>query len=92
MRYAAAPAQVILIVPEEYGLRFRSALPAPVLLFADSADSQTRKSADRARLLLAGYGSGLAQLRLQIRGVSPLLAMPVAVMTSTSQRRPGVPW
>jgi sodium transport system permease protein len=72
-------AQVILIVPEEYGLRFRSALPAPVLLFADSADSQARKSADRARLLLAGYGSGLAQLRLQIRGVSPLLAMPVAV-------------
>ena len=72
-------AQVILIVPEEYALRFRSALPAPVLLFADSADSQTRKSAERARQLLAGYGSGIAQLRLQVRGVSPLLAMPVAV-------------
>ena len=50
-----------------------------MLLVADSADSQTRKSADRARLLLGAYGSGIAQLRLQIRGVSPLLAVPVAV-------------
>jgi sodium transport system permease protein len=75
----AGAAQVILIVPEEYAARFTAALPAPVLLVADSADSQTRKSADRARVLLTGYGSGIAQLRLQVRGVSPLLAVPVAV-------------
>jgi len=72
-------AQVVLILPMDYGPRFAAALPAPVLLVADSADSQTRKSADRARLLLGAYGSGVAQLRLQVRGVSPLLAMPVAV-------------
>jgi sodium transport system permease protein len=72
-------AQVVLIVPAEYRQRFAAALPAPLLLVADSADSQTRKSVDRARLLLAGYGSGIAQLRLQMRGVSPLLAAPVAV-------------
>jgi sodium transport system permease protein len=72
-------AKVILIVPLEYGARFTSAIPAPLLLVADSADSQTRKSADRARQLLGEYGSGIAQLRLQIRGVSPLLAVPVAV-------------
>ena len=72
-------AQVVLVLPMEYGPRFTSALPAPVLLVADSADSQTRKSADRARLLLAAYGSDIAQLRLEVRGVSPLLAMPVAV-------------
>ncbi len=72
-------AQVVLILPMDYGPRFAAALPAPVLLVADSADSQTRKSADRARLLLGAYGSGIAQLRLQVRGVSPLLAMPVAV-------------
>jgi sodium transport system permease protein len=71
--------QVILIVPPEFGPRFTAAVPAPVLLVADSADSQTRRSADRARLLLGAYGSGIAQLRLQIRGVSPLLAVPVAV-------------
>jgi sodium transport system permease protein len=75
----AGSAQVVLIVPEEYGPRFTSAAPAPVLLVADSADSQTRKSSDRARILLSGYASAIAQLRLQVRGVNPLLAVPVAI-------------
>ncbi len=70
---------VVLIVPPEYAARFAAARPAPLLLVADSADSQARKSAERVRALLAGYGSGIAQLRLQVRGVSPLLAVPVAV-------------
>jgi sodium transport system permease protein len=72
-------AHVVLIIPEEYSARFTAALPAPVLLVADSADSQTRKSADRARIILGGYASSIAQLRLQVRGVNPLLAVPVAV-------------
>jgi len=77
VRHGDAP--VVLLVPSGYEARFAAALPAPVLLVADSADSQTRKVADRARRLLAAYSSGIAQLRLQVRGVSPLLAMPVAV-------------
>jgi len=72
-------AQVVLILPPEFPSRFAAATPAPVLLVADSADSQTRKVADRAKVLLAAYGSGIAQLRLQVRGVSPLLSIPVAV-------------
>jgi sodium transport system permease protein len=72
-------AAVVLIIPKEYGPRFTAATPAPVLLVADSADSQTRKSADRARIILGGYASSIAQLRLQVRGVNPLLAVPVAV-------------
>ena len=72
-------AQVVLIVPGDYRARFASASPAPVLLVADSADSQTRKSVDRARALLGAYSSGIAQLRLQVRGVNPLLSVPVAV-------------
>jgi sodium transport system permease protein len=75
----AGTAQVVLIIPKEFGVRFSAAIPAPVLLVADSADSQTRKVADRARLILGGYGSTIAQSRLQIRGVNPLLAVPVAV-------------
>jgi sodium transport system permease protein len=71
--------QVVLIVPAAYAERFSAGLPAPLLLVADSSDAQTRKIADRARMLLANYGSGIAQLRLQVRGVSPLLAAPVAV-------------
>src|SRR5258707_6815164 len=71
--------QVVLLVPEEYSRLFTAAQPAPILLFADSADSQTRKIADRTRAILGAYGSGIAQLRLQMRGVSPLLSLPVAV-------------
>jgi len=71
--------QVVLIVPEDYAKRFAAGAPAPLLLVADSADSQTRKIADRARVVLANYGSGIAQRRLQVRGIDPLLALPVAV-------------
>ena len=72
-------AQVVLIVPKEFAARFIAATPAPVLLVADSTDSQTRKIADRARVILGGYASSIAQLRLQARGVNPLLAVPIAV-------------
>jgi sodium transport system permease protein len=71
--------QVVLLVPEEYPRLFTAAKPAPLLLFADSADSQTRKIADRARGILGAYGSTIAQLRLELRGLSPLLSLPVAV-------------
>jgi sodium transport system permease protein len=70
---------VVVLIPPEYPQLFIEGKPAPVLLFADSADSQTRKIADRARLYLGSYGSSIAQLRLQIRGVSPLLTLPLAV-------------
>ena len=71
--------QVVLLVPEEYPRLFAAAKPAPVLLIADSADSQTRKVAARARNLLGAYAGTVAQLRLQVRGVSPLLTVPVAI-------------
>ena len=58
--------QVVLLVPEEYPQLFAAAKPAPLLLFADSADSQTRKIADRARGILGAYGSTIAQLRLEL--------------------------
>ena len=72
-------ATVVVLVPPDYGARFTAGLPAPVLLVADSADSQTKRSAERARGLLHAYAAGIAQLRLQARGVSPLLTLPLAV-------------
>jgi sodium transport system permease protein len=75
----AGKAAVVLVVPADFAPRFESATPAPLLLVADSSDSQNRKHVDRARALLAGYGSGIAQLRLQVRGVDPWIALPVAV-------------
>jgi sodium transport system permease protein len=70
---------VVLIVPADYAQRFAAAKPAPVLLVADSTDAQNRKNADRARAILGSYGGGIAQQRLQMRGVDPLLTVPVAV-------------
>src|ERR1700727_2711073 len=45
----AGRAQVVLVIPEDYAPRFTAAVPAPVMLVADSADSQTRKISNRAR-------------------------------------------
>src|SRR3984885_13984616 len=47
--------QVVLLVPEDYPKAFVDARPAAVLLFADSADSQTRKIADRTKSILGAY-------------------------------------
>jgi sodium transport system permease protein len=71
--------QVVLLVPTDYPKLFADARPAPILLFADSSDSQTRKIADRAKSVLGAYGSTIAQLRLEMRGVNPLLSIPIAV-------------
>ena len=70
---------VLVLVPKEYTGLFASGEPAPVLLIADSSDSQARKLANRARAVFAAYASTIAQLRLQIRGVNPLISLPVAV-------------
>jgi sodium transport system permease protein len=72
-------AAIVLIIADDYAQRFTAAEPAPLFLVADSSDSQTRKSAERLRALLAGYGSRIAEARLKMRGVDPLLGVPVAV-------------
>ncbi|HUX73356.1 MAG TPA: ABC transporter permease subunit [Steroidobacteraceae bacterium] len=70
---------VVLLVPPDYPRLFTAGQPAPLLLIADSSDSQTRKIAARARAILAGFSATMGQLRLQVRGVDPLLAAPLAV-------------
>jgi sodium transport system permease protein len=72
-------AAMVLIVPPDYARRFAQGTPAPLLLVADSADSQARRHVERARTLLGAYGSQIAQQRLQVRGVDPLIALPIAV-------------
>jgi sodium transport system permease protein len=70
---------LVLIVPSDYPKRLAEALPAPLFLVADSSDSEMRKSAERLRALIGAYANGIAQLRAQVRGVSPLAAVPIAV-------------
>ncbi len=69
----------VLIVPAFFAEEFRHGRPAPLLLVADSSDSAERKFTERVRAVLEGYASTVAQLRLQIRGIEPRIALPLAV-------------
>ncbi|MBS0376079.1 MAG: ABC transporter permease [Proteobacteria bacterium] len=72
-------ARIVLVVPGDYGERFRAGEPARIEVYTDAAD--TSASTDRARTgaLLRGYGAQVAMWRLEARGLSPLLAQPVVV-------------
>ena len=76
---SSGQATMVLLVPADYAARFAGGQPGPLLLFADSSDSQGRKYVERVRTLLAAFGSQIAQLRLQARGLEPSVVMPVAV-------------
>ncbi len=75
----AGEADVVLVIGEEYAERLQAGLPAPVQLVIDSSRQSAEPSANRARRLLEAYGGQLAALRLQARGVSPSLVVPLAL-------------
>ena len=69
--------QVVLAVPRSYGESFRGGQPARVLVYADGSNSKADRRADRVRAALAAYSGQVAALRLQARGVSPLVVQAV---------------
>jgi sodium transport system permease protein len=73
--------ELVLLIDAEYGRQLQAGQPAPLDLVVDTANNQTRASADRARRLLEGYGGQLASLRLLVRGMSPEVIHPVDVRT-----------
>jgi sodium transport system permease protein len=75
----AGEVEVVLLVGEAYAGRLQGGLPAPVQLVLDSSRQSAGPSADRARRLLEAYGAQLGALRLQARGVSPSLVVPLAI-------------
>jgi sodium transport system permease protein len=72
---------VVVSVPANFGERFASGEPAPILLYADGADSQAERHAARVQQAIASYASSIAALRLQARGIAPTVAQPVVVDT-----------
>lgn len=71
--------RLVLVIPEGYAARLRAAEPAAVQLYADSSDTSTAAARARVGAWLQAYASEIAALRLQARGVSPLLVQPVVV-------------
>lgn len=81
--------EVVLIVPDEYPDRFRAGEPAPLQIVSDESNATDRKSVARAERLLGAYGSQVGALRLQARGVSPLLVSPLAISKVDVSTREG---
>lgn len=70
---------VVMAVPDGFGERFAGGRPARVLVYADGSNSKADRRADRLRAAIGAYSGALASLRLQARGISPLVAQPVIV-------------
>lgn len=75
----AGDADVVLVVDPEYAERLEAGLPAPVQLVVDSSRQSSATDVSRVEDLLEAYGGQLAALRLQARGVSPSVVVPIAV-------------
>ncbi len=71
--------KLVLEVPADYGSRLAAAEPAPLLLYADASDLFNDRSVDRVRAVLNQYGQQIAQLRLLVRGIDPMIGAPLSL-------------
>jgi sodium transport system permease protein len=81
---------VVLIVPEDYGERFRSGRPVELDLVMDVSRNEAQLAVRRSQALLEAYGARIGALRLLAHGVSADLARPVtvhAIDLSTPKKR-----
>ena len=70
---------LVLVIDEEYGERFRAVEPAPVRIVHDSSETASRTGIRRLRALLRQYSGQVAVLRLMARGISPDVTQAVRV-------------
>lgn len=70
---------VVLIISPAYGEAFQNGLPAPVQLILDSTRTSAAPQMERARALIGGYSSTIANLRLTARGVDPSILRVLAI-------------
>jgi len=70
---------LVLLIPERFGARLDSGEPSPLALYADSSDPSNGRNLTRVRVLLEQYGVLISRLRIQARGVDPLVLSPIVV-------------
>lgn len=70
---------VVLRIPGTFAARFSAGLPAAVLVYADGSNARAERHAARVHQVVAGYSAMIGGLRLQARGVSPLVAQAIVV-------------
>ena len=71
--------RVVLVVPEAFGTQLAAGEPARLQLYADASNSRDARYARRTEQALQEWSSILASLRLQARGISPLVVQPLVV-------------
>ena len=76
---ANEPELVVMQVPADFGEAFAAGTPARVFVYADGSNGKADRRADRVRSAIAGYSGAIAALRLQARGISPLVAQAIVV-------------
>lgn len=75
----AEKADVVLVIGESYAADFQAGRPAPVRLVFDETRTRSSAAARRVQSALRDYGRQVAMQRLQARGISPLVMLPLAV-------------
>ncbi len=82
-----------LVIPEDFAERFAGSETAEVEIIVEGMDRRLDRPVSRVRDLIRGYGRGIADQRLIVRGISPEVARPVRVETlelATQQQRTGM--
>ncbi|MDE0110406.1 MAG: ABC transporter permease [Bryobacterales bacterium] len=80
----------VLVIPEDFAERFAGSRTAEVEIILEGMDRSLDRAVGRVRDLVRGYGRGIADQRLIVRGISPEVARPVRVETielATQQQR-----
>jgi sodium transport system permease protein len=80
----------VLIIPEDYGERFRAAKPAHVELVVDESRTEAMGTVRRVEKLVEAYGQSIGALRLLAQGTDPAIAKPVLLQKidlSTEKKR-----
>jgi sodium transport system permease protein len=70
---------VVLRIADDYGERFTAGQAAPIELYSDGADSQSGRYVSRVERAVNAYAASISALRLQARGISPVVAQPIVV-------------
>lgn len=71
--------RLILLIPQDYAKHFAATEPAPLHLYADSSDALNESGRNRVAALVNQYSMSIAHLRLVVRGIDPLVLMPMVV-------------
>jgi sodium transport system permease protein len=70
---------IVLVIPEEFGVQLADMVPAKVELVSDQANTDADRDARRARNALYAYNQLLAGTRVIARGINPRALQPLNI-------------